>query len=231
MGGGNNDWVPDGRQGLLDMAEAWMRFLTFNGARIGAPPEYIGGLNDRIVGLKNLLDQTPVGERTKAKTAQINLAAQSLEQHLRYGKKHWIIMPPVTLDEWVSMLLPAPDTKRTPVPGPVVIPVFQPVAGSPGLVRIVGIGVLEMPSWNKSQYHELILAFGLGGLPTEDRPFRFNKEPVSPDVLPHIEITKRREHTLTLTGESGNTLYIAARYRNVNGVLGPWSAIIKVIIP
>ena len=227
----NGDWVPRGRSDLLDMARAWMRFLTLNGARIGVPSEYIAELQDFIIALEALLDQSSAGERTKSMTAKINMAAHNLEKHLRYGKKHWIIMPPVTLDEWLSMLLPAPDEVRTEVPAPDKAAAFEAASGSVGLAQIFNIHVSGAASVNKSQYKEGIIAYGLTGLPTADRPFRFDKEPASPAVLPHFEITKRRAHTLVLTGERGNAVYIAIRYRSSNGKLGPWSAIIKVIIP
>jgi hypothetical protein len=156
-----------------------------------------------------------------------------LENTMTYIKDHWLNMPPLTKTEWTEIGLDPPDETNTPTPEPTVPAGFDIEYSASGLVHVTKIHPLGSGPFNKKQYNIAEVRFGLGGEPTPDRPLRFTDKlvPVSGDVLPHGELTRRAAHKLVLPNEKGNVLYIAVRYLSTTLRPGPWSDVVKIVIP
>jgi hypothetical protein len=73
---------------------------------MGIPQNYITQLvNDETVA-QTILDKVKSGERTAADVVQCNEAFKEMETEARFIKKHFLLIPPLTLADFPMLLLP-----------------------------------------------------------------------------------------------------------------------------
>jgi hypothetical protein len=58
------------------------------------------------------------GDRTKAKVLECDKAFENLATEMRYVKKHYFLIPPLTKADFARLLLPIPDDTRTKIGKP-----------------------------------------------------------------------------------------------------------------
>jgi hypothetical protein len=58
------------------------------------------------------------GDRTKAKVVECNKAFDDMETEMRYVKKHYFLIPPLTKADFARLLLPIPSDTRTKIGKP-----------------------------------------------------------------------------------------------------------------
>jgi hypothetical protein len=227
------DWAGDTREALLALARTWNVKLPLYLNKTGMDPAYLQRLTDELMEAEASFRLATPENRSKVITAKMNETFGKLEKTMRYIKDHWIKMPPLTESEWVELGLDLPDTKKTPVPDPVEAAGFDIGYGGAGIIDISNIHPLGGGTVNRNRYAIIEARFGLGGDPTPERPLRFTdkNEPQSGEALPHPVLTRRSHLRLVISGEKGTVLYIAVRYLNSNLKPGPWSGVVKIIIP
>ncbi|MDR2741992.1 MAG: hypothetical protein LBB98_07520 [Treponema sp.] len=64
------------------------------------------------------MDKVKGGERTAADVVQRNKAFKGMETEARFIKKHFLLVPSLTLADLLILLLSLPDNIHTPVPLP-----------------------------------------------------------------------------------------------------------------
>ncbi|MDR3130861.1 MAG: hypothetical protein LBU18_04875 [Treponema sp.] len=112
------DWYPNSRDDQLHMAKTWDTVFVAQGPAWGIPPEHITQLASDAQAAETVLDKVKSGERTAAEVVQCNMIFKDMETEARFIKKHYLLMPPLTLADLPALLLPLPDDTHTPVPPP-----------------------------------------------------------------------------------------------------------------
>jgi hypothetical protein len=100
------------------MAKTWDTVFVAQGPAWGIPPEHITQLASDAQAAETVLDKVKSGERTAAEVVQCNMIFKDMETEARFIKKHYLLMPPLTLADLPALLLPLPDDTHTPVPPP-----------------------------------------------------------------------------------------------------------------
>jgi hypothetical protein len=122
--------------------------------------------------------------------------------------------PVVTPADLASMGLPVHDKTPTPHPAPEEEPSIT--------AKAINERQVEVRTEGKPQdAYGMKTVYSVGDVPPDDQ-----------EDLGHSVFSRRKTHVLTFReAERGKPLYIAARYENAKGEGGPWSAIIKTIVP
>ncbi|MHB9293989.1 hypothetical protein Holit_03112 [Hollandina sp. SP2] len=82
-------------------------------------PAHVASLTTADTNAKNILAVVKSGERTAASVVECNETFKEMETEARFIKKHFLLIPPLTLADLPTLLLPLPDETHTPVPPPI----------------------------------------------------------------------------------------------------------------
>ena len=110
--------------GQLHMVKTWNAVFATQGQAWGIPQNHITQLINDTQEAEIILDKVKSGERTAAEVVQCNMILKDMETEARFVKKHYLLMPPLTLADFPLLLLPLPDEIHTPV---------EPPTGQPSL--------------------------------------------------------------------------------------------------
>jgi hypothetical protein len=89
-----------------------------SGQARGIPQSHITQLANDESAAAAILDKVKGGERTAADVVQRNKAFKGMETEARFIKKHFLLVPSLTLADLLILLLSLPDNIHTPVPLP-----------------------------------------------------------------------------------------------------------------
>jgi len=112
------DWMPSTREGILGMAMKWNNVLAIKGAAWGVPEDVIADLNAKTLVAQAAFNEGLTKDRTTVLTAKINAAFKDLTDLMRFIKKRWYHIPPLTSMDMASLDLEVPDTTPTPIADP-----------------------------------------------------------------------------------------------------------------
>jgi hypothetical protein len=145
--------------------------------------------------------------RDDAKSALLKKVRPFIQGRLEHNSK-------VTAADLAFMGLPVHDSKPTPHPAPSEEPLIT--------VKVIGERQVEVRIERKpSDAYGIKTVYSVTDQPPEDQ-----------EDLGHSVFSRKRANVLTFReAERGKPLYIAARYENAKGEGGPWSAIIKTMVP
>jgi hypothetical protein len=87
-------------------------------ADVGYPPGHITQLVNDAQAAETILDKVKSGERTAADVVQCSMIFKDMETEARFTKKHYLLIPLLTLADYATLLLSLPDEIHTPVPPP-----------------------------------------------------------------------------------------------------------------
>jgi hypothetical protein len=158
---------------------------------------------------------------TPAETLAKNLARKRAEKVARPFVNQYLKFEPVTDADRVNISIHNKDTILTPIPKPPTRPAFT--------LRAYGNRVVRIDFWDE-------------GASTKARPYGYDgaivhwalldEPPARPDDLAsHFKATKRPYDLEFSEDQRGKTLYVALRWENDKGDLGPWSDILSTIVP
>jgi len=162
-------WLPGKREDQLAMVEVWNNVLTEKAAGWGVPTADVNDLrlltanaDDAIVRVNNKATCTPVIR------VQCRAAFEELVAKMRYIKKHYFLVPPLTNADLVSLGLRPEDVEPTEI--------HTPTAQPEGDIAFPGIHLVEIrnirasaggiPPDPRSDYGVKIY-FGLTGTPQD----------------------------------------------------------------
>jgi hypothetical protein len=221
------------------MVKTWNTVFAVGGPTWGIPQNHITQLVNDETAVQTILDKVKSGERTAADVVQRNEAFKAMETEARFIKKHFLLIPPLTLADLSTLLLPLPDDTHTPVPPPTGQPTLTiTYPGGPHvlMVRLAPLPGTEPPD-NRGDYgYALYRGIMPQGGATLEQATSVNhylmKEPLSSDELLHYRFTRRKKELVEFdASESGMTAYFCARYENQKGQYGTWGAVVQAIIP
>ena len=233
------DWYPNSRDGQLHMVKTWNTVFTAGGQAWGIPQNRITQLVNDAWAAETILDKVKSGERTAADVVQCNMVFKDMEAEARFIKKHFLLVPPLTLADFPALLLPLPDETHTPVPPPAGQPALTITYPGGPHVLLVHLGPLPgtEPPDSRGDYGYALYkgVMPQGGAALEQAAsvkHYLMKEPLSGDELLHYRFTRRKKETVGFdASESGMTAFFCARYENQKGEHGAWGAVAPAIIP
>jgi hypothetical protein len=233
------DWYPSSRDAQLHLVKAWNTVFTTKGPAWGIPPQHITQLAADAQAAEAVLDKVQSGERTTTGVVQCNVAFMDMETEARFIKKHYLLIPPLTLADFATLLLLLPDESRTPAgtpPGQPSLTITYP--GGPHVLTVHLAPLLGTEPPDSRSDYGYALYCGImpqGGATLEQAAgikHYLMKEPLSGNEMLHYRFTRRKKEPVGFDAfESGMTAYFCARYENRKGDCGKWGPVAKAIIP
>jgi len=219
---GQTDWLPGSKTALVAMAKNWLAKFAVKKQAWGIPDAVIANLTEKTNALETLM-ATPIAERTPTINAQIKAAEKALADTMRDIKKRYLLVPPLTDADLVSLDLKPRDTHPTPIAAPEVRPVPT--------VKIKGAGAFEINiaperdiSNEKKSYYGCKIVYEL-----------FGQSDAAPTNVKQLSesrfVRKKKESFVFQPQDSGKKAHFALRYENSKGEFGPWCPIFSVLIP
>jgi hypothetical protein len=221
----SHDWVPDADAAFDALYEKYCRVVNLRTAGPTpawphVPPERVTELNDGFAGWHTAY------ERHKASGAHRDAVAKKLartagERVLRLFNKEFILNSTLVSGQDKVDMGNRPRRPRAPVADPHTRPEF--------FLALVDIRRLGVHFWDQDRESKARPYGVIGALicwAVLDHP------PAGIGELTNAVLATRTPHTLEFTdAERGKTVYIALRWQNGKGRLGPWSGIQSAIIP
>jgi hypothetical protein len=234
-----DDWYPGSRDGQIHQVETWIDVFGTKATAWGIPPAMVTELTSNLGAAKSVLAFVESGERTTASVVHCNEIFKDLEAQARYIKKHWLMVPPLTLADLALLLLPQPDSVYTPVGKPTGQPsVTLTYPGGPHLLKahltfLAGTQPLDSRSDYGYALYRGIMPQGGATLEQAASVKHYLMEPpLDGEGLLHYRFTRRKTEIISFAAETaGMTAYFCARYENGKGEPGGWGPVVSAIIP
>ena len=236
------DWFPGPRTLILAMCQVWISYLTTERRTAwGIPAQEFTDLGTLFAAAQALLQKSRNDAvRTHVITVQLEEAFGALEAKMRFFRKHYFLMPPLTLEDWVSLGFDPPDVHPTPVPPPDGTPSvsLSYSGGGPHIIMahlgpMAGTRELDPRSGYGYAVYRAIMPPGGATLEEAASPKHYlMAPPLDGRGLDH-QFTRRRKEELIFDAEdAGKTACVCARYENSKGEAGKaWSPVVSAIIP
>jgi hypothetical protein len=221
------------------MVETWLSVFQTKAQAWGIPSANVTDLTAALAAARDILAVVKGGERTASSVVQCNEAFREMEVEARFIKKHFLLIPPLTLADLPALLLPLPDGTYTSVPPPSGQPSLTiTYPGGPHLLKVhlAALAGTEPPD-SRGDYgfalYRGVMPQGGATLEQAAGPKHYLiKPPLSGDELLHYRFTRRKTELSGFAAEeSGMTAYFCARYENSKGAAGNWGAVASAIIP
>jgi hypothetical protein len=215
------------------MARNWISIINppQNPPNWGIPPAQITEFVTLFDAAQDiLLKASSESERTRVVTAQCNAAFKALTAKMRYLKKHFFLVPPLSQMDLVSLGLKPEDPIHTPIPPPngqVTADASYPAAH---MIELSNFRPLGTPSSDPRSNDAVDIHIGIvGGI----GPYAIDAppDPKKGSLLPFARTTRRRWERFDLEGNSGKTIWFSLAYRNGKGDVGPFCSAFSTIIP
>jgi hypothetical protein len=169
-------------------------------------------------------------ERTVVVTAQCNAAFKSLTDKMRFFKKHYFLIPPLTDADLISLGLKPADTTRTPIPKPDAEVIASIGLVDAHLIEVRDIRPRQAPSTDPRSDYAVDIHIGIVG---GTGPYAIDSppDPAQGGKLPFARTTRRRRERFDLEGNSGKTAWFSLAYRSANNQIGPFCPPFSAVIP
>lgn len=235
----STDWYPRSRDGQIHMVETWLQVFQTKAAGWNIPSARVTDLTAALAAAKTILAVVKSGERTAVSVVECNEAFKEMETEARFIKKHFLLIPPLTLADYASLLLPLPDDIHTPVPPPTGQPsltITYPGGPHVQTVHLAPLPGTESPDSRGDYGYALYRGIMPHGGATLEQAASVKhylmREPLSGDELLHYRFTRRKKELVDFDAdESSMTAYFCSRYENGKGEAGKWGPVVSAIIP
>jgi hypothetical protein len=217
------------------MARTWSATITPKASAWNVPTAELAALDGLAGTAAGILDKAQSAERTSIVTAQCKTAFDALIEKMRFIKNHFLLVPPLTDSDLVSLGLKPKDTIRTPVPPPseqAEADILRPGVHLLELIlRVSGGGPLRNGVGFRVYWG--VMPHGGADLSAAASNKReLMNVPVSGEALPFSRFTKRKRERFDFdAADSGKTAYFCIRLENAKGEPGPWGALFSAVIP
>jgi hypothetical protein len=215
------------------MARNWISIITppQNPPDWGIPPEQSAKLVSLFDGAQAVFQKAQSDtERTPVVTAQCGAAFKALMNHMRMLKRRYLMNPPLTDADLISLGLKPPDTSHTPIPKPDAAPTGGIGLIDAHLIEVKDIRPRQNHSTDPRSDHAVDIHIGIvggAGPYAVDAP----PEPEHGGKLPFARTARRRRERFNLEGNSGKTAWFSLAYRTESGLIGPFCPPFSAIIP
>lgn len=214
-------YIPNKDSELSSWAENFVSVILANEAIWGIPSEEIREIQNAIQEFRSLYEICATPARTSIIVAQKNEARKRLVSLIRGMVDFRLKNPIITDDQLIAMGLPVKDKIPTPVPVPSNFPFV--------LIRVLGRLLIEIIFYSTESIRKA-KPYGCNGAVISyailDNP------PHNQEELTHTVLATKTPYKMEFKEEErGKTVYIALRWQNTKGQLGPWSEIISTIVP
>jgi hypothetical protein len=212
------------------MARNWIGYMTAERRTAWGIPQAqfveLGTVfSDAQTALQKATDDT---QRTPVVTVECNVAFKALEAKMRFFKKHYFLVPPLTLLDLSGLGLPLGDTIQTDIPSPkdeadtdLLFPAYHLIE----LCNIRPVGLREDDP--RSQHGTRIHIGILGGT----SPYTISAVPTRGEELPWSKFTRRKRERFNLDGNSGKEVFVSLAFENAKGDIGPYGPIHQGFVP
>jgi hypothetical protein len=172
-------------------------------------------------------------------TVRSSEAFDILRAIMRFFKKHYFLIPPLTKLDWAELGFREPDDHPTVIPAPADLPLVTPsYPGGPHQI-LAALGPLPntllLDSQSDYGYALYVGVMPPGGATLEQAAsvkHYLQEAPGDGSALKHYTFTRRRKEILVFdAAESGMTAYFCARYENRKGWQGGWGPVSQAVIP
>jgi hypothetical protein len=217
------------------MLRNWSAILTLKAASWNLPAAELTQLDALAAAAATILEKAQSADRTAVITAQCKTAFDGLTEKMRYLKSHFLLAPPLTDSDLVSLGLKPRDTTHTPIPPPTEqaeADILRPGVHLLELaLRVIGGGALR--SGVGFRVYWGVLPHGGADITAAASSKReLMKPPLSGEELPFSRFTKRRRERFDFdAADSGKTAYFCIRLENAKGEPGPWGTLFSAVIP
>ncbi|MDR1218570.1 MAG: hypothetical protein LBK73_03060 [Treponema sp.] len=131
------DCYPASRDAQIHLVEAWLSVFQTKATAWNIPPANVTDLTADKAAAREILAVVKSGERTAASVVRCNEAFREMESEARFIKKHFLLIPPLTLADLPTLLIPLPDETYSPVSPPTVQPgITVTYPGGPHLLKV-----------------------------------------------------------------------------------------------
>jgi hypothetical protein len=219
----SNDWLPGRRDDILAMAKNWIEILDEDGTAWNVPAAQKTALKDLILNADVAL-QAAKADRSPVTTFQCQKDFEALVEKMRFFKKHYFLVPPLTETDLIRLGFKPPDTTHTTTPAPINQVTAEMLPLGPALIQ------LRMEILGNLQADPHVADHGIKIFykilePGDDMP-------TAPDLFYHHGFTRRKRDNIVLNeAERGKKICFCFRLENAKGGKGPWGPIVWTIIP
>jgi hypothetical protein len=223
------EWFPNSRAEIITMCLNWTNYMTTaRRTAWGIPAADFTALGTEFDAARTILqkanDET---QRTPVITAQCKTAFETLAARMRFFHKHYLLMPPLTLADYLAMGFRQPGETSTPIPPPAAEGEADLAFPDYHLIDVLRIRRRGAPGDLRS-YHGAHIHIGIVD---GTGPWRIAAPPAAAADLPWSMFTRRRRERFDFAGNSGKTVYVAIVWTNEKGNLGPAGPVISGVIP
>jgi hypothetical protein len=219
----STDYLPRTDLGFLTWITAFLQNLLPRLAKLGIAQsvyDSLKALADVFIEKMAVVDNPET--LTKAATREKNEAREALEKQLRADVTEYLTNNHLLTNADRDILgLPIHKTGHTPTPVPLRHPDFDVYTNE---IRHLKVSFYDQGSTSKAKpagVHGAEVRWGISTTP-----------PVDINELPNSSFDTASPLTLEFTeSQRGSTVYFCLRWENTTGQKGPWSEIVKAIIP
>jgi hypothetical protein len=233
-----SDWYPRARDGQLHLVHAWLDVFAVKAAQWNIPQSRVTQLQADYTTASTILEVVKSGARTEESVVQCNIAFHEMNTEARFIKRHYLLLPPLTLSDLPTLLLRLPDDipTVTGVPtGQVGLSTSYP--GGPHQIivhlgHLAGAGLADPRSEYGYSLYAGVMPPGGASLEQAASPKHYlMSAPLSGDELMYLRFTRRKKELVAFdAAEAGMTVYFCARYENQKGQHGAWGPVVSAII-
>lgn len=232
------DWCPHSRDAQVHLAETWLSVFQTKAEGWNIPSARVTDLTAALSAAKEILAVVKSGERTAVSVVRCNEAFKELEAEARFIKKHYLLVPPLTLADFPALLLPLPDEVHSPIGKPAGQPALTVTyPGGPHLLKVhltflAGTQPLDTRGdYGYALYRGIMPQGGATLEQAASVKHYLMKPPLDGEELLHYRFTRRKTELVSFAAEeSGMTAYFCARYENGKGEAGGWGPVVSAII-
>ena len=233
------DWYPRSRDGQVHLVDTWLAVFQTKAQAWNIPAANVTSLTTDNTNAKAKLAIVKSGARTAASVVECNEVFKEMETEARFIKKHFLLLPPLTLADLSTLLLPLPDSINTPVGTPAGQPALTiTYPGGPHLLKVhlAALAGTEPPDSRVDYGYALYKGIMPQGGATLEQAAGIKhylmKIPLSGDELLYWKFTRRKTELVDFeAAESGMTAFFCARYENQKGQHGAWGPVVSAVIP
>jgi hypothetical protein len=217
----NKSYLPKKDSELVTWTENFVMVLNQHGQAWGIPAEEVRVIQVALDTFKSLHTITKSPEKTSVIVAQKNEARTVLTSLIRGMVDFRLKNPIITNDQLIALGLHVKDKTPTTIPPPSTRPYH--------IIKVVDSRRIEVDFQDEKTTSK---AKPYGCLGAVVYYAVLATPPTKPESLTRTVLATRTPHKLEFTEEErGKTVYIALRWQNEKGQLGPWSEILSAIIP
>jgi hypothetical protein len=214
-------YIPAADSALVDWAANFVTKLTAHAQDWNVTEAELTALNEAKTLFANLHQLVDSPAKSKILVDQKNEARKQLVTLIRDLVGFKLKNPIITNNQRLELGLPVHDNTRTPVPTPTTHVVFTLKVQS---IREVRIDFKDEHSDSKAK------PYGYDGAVVFHEVME--QKPNDPNTLTHSVLATKTPFTLEFNEEQrGKKVFVAIKWQNEKGQMGPWSEVQSIIVP